>query len=55
MANADYVELPVSTAFSGLWSNAEMTTSDCKFFTSNAAGTNTNRDITATATIGDLA
>ena len=55
MANADYVELPVSSAFSGLWSNAEMTTSDCKFFTSTAAGTNTNRDITATANIGDLA
>ena len=55
MSNANYVELPISSAFSGLWSNAEMTTSDCRIFSSNASGTNTDRDIEATATIGDLA
>lgn len=55
MSNATYTELPASSFFSGIWSSAEMTTSDCKIFTSNASGTNVDRDPTVTATLGDLA
>ena len=55
MGNATYTELPASSFFSGIWSSAEMTTSDCKIFTSNASGTNVDRDPTVTATLGDLA
>ena len=55
MGNATYTELPASSFFSGIWSSAEMTTSDCKIFTANASGTNVDRDPTVTATLGDLA
>lgn len=55
MSNATYTELPASSFFSGIWSSAEMTTSDCKIFTANASGSNVDRDPTVTATLGDLA
>ena len=55
MGNATYTELPASSFFTGIWNSAEMTTSDCKIFTSNASGTNVDRDPTVTATLGDLA
>ena len=55
MGNATYTELPASSFFSGIWNSAEMTTGDCKIFTSNASGTNVDRDPTVTATLGDLA